>query len=258
MNILTSIQARYRNYKAEHFPLFDEGRVLRRLKGIHKGMRCFIVGNGPSLQAEDLTRIHHNGDISFGFNRVFHIFPQTPWRPTYYISQDEKILKGSVDDINGIPAQLKFYPIEIKWYSGLTLKNPTFFHLSNNSVDFIPAFSDDIAKCLEISNTVVYSAIQIAVYMGIKEIYLIGIDHHFHISMNSKGEIIVDPNVKDYFSADYNQDKESLDIPEVDKSTLTFMAARKYADAHGIKIYNATRGGKLEVFERVDFNTLFG
>ena len=39
--------------------------------------------------------------------------------------------------------------------------------------------------------------------------------------------------------------------------SLAYKAARKYADAHGIKIYNATRGGKLEVFERVDFDSLF-
>ena len=93
--------------------------------------------------------------------------------------------------------------------------------------------------------------------MGIKEIYLIGVDHHFHVSMNDKGEIVVDPTAKDYFSEAYNQDKENLYIPNTDRSTLTFVAARKYADAHGIKIYNATRGGKLEVFERVGFESLF-
>jgi hypothetical protein len=93
--------------------------------------------------------------------------------------------------------------------------------------------------------------------MGMKEIYLIGVDHHFHTSMNDKGEIIVDPTAKDYFSEKYNADKEKLYIPNPDKSTLTFIAAKKYADGHDIEIYNATRGGKLEVFERVDFDILF-
>ena len=44
-----------------------------------------------------------------------------------------------------------------------------------------------------------------AVYMGIREIYLIGVDHHFHTSMNAKGEIIVDPTAKDYFADKYWQ-----------------------------------------------------
>ncbi len=34
------------------------------------------------------------------------------------------------------------------------------------------------------------------------------------------------------------------------------MAAKNYADSHGIKILNATRGGKLEVFERVNFDEI--
>lgn len=43
----------------------------------------------------------------------------------------------------------------------------------------------------------------------------------------------------------------------LDFATMTFEKAREYADGHGIKIYNATRGGKLEVFERVNFDKLF-
>ena len=257
IHIVRSLISRYRNFKAAYFENFPEGRQLKRLQCIHKGRRCFIVGNGPSLAAEDLERIEQNEDISFGFNRIFHIFSKTTWRPTYYISQDEKMIKSSLDDVNSIPAKRKFYPIEFKWYANIHPSESTYFHLSNNMIDSYPAFSNDISKCIVNSNTVVYSAIQIAIYMGISEIYLIGVDHHFQVSMNSKGEIIVDPTAKDYFSEIYNIDREKLDIPEVDKSTLTFIAAREYADAHGIKIYNATRGGKLEVFPRVDFDKLF-
>ena len=35
-----------------------------------------------------------------------------------------------------------------------------------------------------------------------------------------------------------------------------FQSAKLYAENHGIKIYNATRGGKLEIFERADFDLL--
>lgn len=255
MDICKSLQARYRNYKIRHFDRF-EGAQLKPLKDIHSGKRCFIIGNGPSLRAEDLTKIQENGDISFAFNRVFHIFPETSWRPTYYISQDEKILAGSVNEVNAIKAQRKFIPIEMDWYYDIHLEGVTPFHIVTEESDEI-GFSEDVARYVANSKTVVYTAIQFAVYMGIREIYLIGVDHHFHISQNDKGEIVVDPTAKDYFSDAYNQDKDHLYIPNTDKSTLTFISARKYADAHGIKIYNATRGGKLEVFPRVDFDTLF-
>ena len=43
----------------------------------------------------------------------------------------------------------------------------------------------------------------------------------------------------------------------IDEATLSYQAAKQYAQTHGIKIKNATRGGKLNVFQRVDFDSLF-
>ena len=41
-----------------------------------------------------------------------------------------------------------------------------------------------------------------------------------------------------------------------DKMIDAYKVAKQYADDHNIKIYNATRGGKLEVFERVDLDDI--
>ncbi len=46
-------------------------------------------------------------------------------------------------------------------------------------------------------------------------------------------------------------------MADVDMHLEGYKSAGNYADIHGIKIYNATRGGKLEVFERVNFDSLF-
>lgn len=257
MNIFTSIKNRFRDFKRNHLFLFPEGRVLKSLKSIHSGNRCFIIGNGPSLNPEDLTRLHNANEITFAFNRIYHIFKETIWRPTYYISQDEKMLVGSITEVNTLKARYKFIPIEMQYYYGIHLSDITPFHISAKNDVTRPAFSEDIVCSVENSMTVVYTAIQFAIYMGIREIYLIGVDHHFHTSKNANGDIIVDPTAKDYFSEAYNNDKESLYIPNTDLSTQTFIAARDYAIQHGIKIYNATRGGKLEVFERKDFDSLF-
>ena len=257
MRALESIKARATNYKAAHFEHFPEGKQLKKLKDIHKGRRCVIVGNGPSLRAEDLDILQRNGEITFAFNRVYHIFDQTQWRPTYYVSQDQKMLAGCRAEVEGIPAKIKFIPAEMDWYEDIHISGIQPFHIVNRNIGEYPDFSEDIAKCIVNSKTVVYSAMQIAVYMGIREIYLIGVDHHFHTSINDKGEIVVDPTAKDYFCEGYNADKDQLYIPNTDQSTLTFLAAKRYADAHGIKIYNATRGGKLEVFPRVDFDSVF-
>lgn len=257
MNPFKSFQARYRNWLVKHYELSSDGHKLKQLKNNYRGKRCFIIGNGPSLRADDLTRIFENGDITFAFNRIYHIFPKTPWRPTFYISQDEKMLTGSVAEVNAVEASVKFIPIGLKWYYDIHIKDATHFHCVNSIDECNPFFMEDIPHAVGNSRTVAYTAIQFAAYMGFSEIYLIGVDHHFSISVNAKGEIVKDPTVKDYFADDYNKDKENLYIPNTDISTYTFIAARRYADAHNLKIYNATRGGKLEVFERRNFDDLF-
>ena len=86
---------------------------------------------------------------------------------------------------------------------------------------------------------------------------MIGVDHHFRTTVNNKGEIVIDDKVKDYFTDKYNEDKDKLYIPNTEKSTLTYVAMKRHCDQRGIRVYNATRGGKLEVFPRVEFDSLF-
>ena len=255
--LFKSIDARIKVLLKKYFIYSKWGIKLRKLKRIHEGQRCFIIGNGPSLTPNDLDILKTHNEITFAFNRIFHIFDLTSWRPTYYISQDEKMLAGCQKEVEEIEAKIKFIPAELEWYYNINIKDCTLFHIENCDFNKKPLFSEDIAKRIYNSRTVVFTAIQIAVYMGFKEIFLLGVDHHFHTSMNSKGKIVVDQSAKDYFSDKYNEDKEHLYIPNTDLSTLAFIAAKEYAETHNIKIYNATRGGKLEVFPRVEFNQLF-
>lgn len=255
-----SLNARFiQPYTLKHFRTSKYGKEIKKLKDRYNGKRCFLVGNGPSLRAEDLTVLHKNNEITFGFNRIYNIFDSTPWRPTFYISQDEKMLAGCIDNVSAMDLSHKFIPIQMDWYFDLKVNNAINFKImpqvSENPAEYL--FSDDAAQCLYNSGTGMYTAAQLAAYMGFKEIYFIGVDHHFHTSINNKGEIVVDNTVKDYFTDKYNEDKSELYIPNTEKSTLTYVAMKKHCDKRNIAVCNATRGGKLEVFERVDFDKLF-
>ena len=52
------------------------------------------------------------------------------------------------------------------------------------------------------------------------------------------------------------EDRHLLDTPNLERSTTAYRCARGWADRHGIRIRNATRGGHLEVFERADLDEL--
>ena len=108
MNIIERIIASFCSrvvypWKLNNYEKTSAGKRLATYKNRYKGQRCFLVGNGPSLKAEDLTRLHQAGEITFAFNRVYNIFEDTPWRPTFYISQDEKMLAGSADMVSALP-----------------------------------------------------------------------------------------------------------------------------------------------------------
>ncbi|MGG1399970.1 6-hydroxymethylpterin diphosphokinase MptE-like protein [Bacillus salipaludis] len=236
------------------FPYTGSGKNIKKLKNHHLNKRCFIIGNGPSLLPGDLDKLKN--EITFAFNRIYYIFDKTDWRPTYYCSEDDKTIFKSKDEINKLNIEGKFFPVNFPWDYNIHFNNAKYFifKFGNRSVE--PKFSEDIVKGIYWGNTVAYTAIQLAVYMGIKEIYLLGVDHNFNKMINDKGEIVVDKTAKDYFTEKYNTDKEELYIPNIEVSTRAFTVAKKYADNNNIKIYNATRGGKLEVFERVDFDKI--
>ena len=70
---------------------------------------------------------------------------------------------------------------------------------------------------------------------------------------------VVDP--RNHFSSDYFSDEEKAIYEGVaadfDSMNLAYQKAETYSRKHGFRIYNATRGGRLEAFERVDFDGLF-
>ena len=71
MHPIKSIEARYQSNTIKNFGNSKYAKRLRAFKNTHDGEYCFIVGNGPSLKAEDLEIIHKNKIPSFGFNRIF-------------------------------------------------------------------------------------------------------------------------------------------------------------------------------------------
>ena len=112
-----------------------------------------------------------------------------------------------------------------------------------------PTFATDITQGIYGGRTVTYSMLQVAAYMGFKNIYLLGVD--FSWGEDKKGT---------HF---YNDEDESteLRVKEAtkykDEIEHAYVSAKRYADNNNIRIVNATRGGKLEVFERVNFDELF-
>lgn len=260
MNPILSIKSRIvRPFQQKHFELTKHGRSITKYRNYYQGKRCFIVANGPSLKTEDLDLLHKNGEITFAMNRIYNIFPNTSWRPTFYVCEDEKIAAGKELEINSVPSKEKFIPIEINWWHNIFIKDAIYFHLNYDIDKQTPyKFSDNFAHQIDCRGTVTCTCMQIAVYMGFSEIYLLGVDHNFQKTIDINGNIVIDNSVKDYFCEGYDNDIKEAVVHDMGKNTRAYIDAKRYCDeTNNATIYNATRGGKLEVFERVDFDSLF-
>ena len=255
---IKSLIVRKQTRTLKQFDNSKYGKRLKLLKNIHRGQRCFIIANGPSLTTDDLNTLAKHNEYTFGMNRIFKIFNQTIWRPTFYVCEDINIFNDCIQDINNVPSDFKFIPINHHFFYDINVDNAFYFFANYfREKDFPNSFSTNIAKQLDSIGTVTFTCINIAAYMGFKEIYLLGVDHNYHITIDENGETVIDDSVKDYFCDNYDNDIKDIVVHDMGANTRAYQKAKNACDELGVKIYNATRGGKLEVFPRVDFDELF-
>ncbi|MDR3349491.1 MAG: DUF115 domain-containing protein [Acidaminococcales bacterium] len=229
-----------------------------QFKDKHKDKRCFVIANGSSLSVNDLNMLKN--EITFAVNKIFLIFDKTDWRPTYYICQEDLLFESIQDEICREIHCDKFFSLPaVLELDEFKLTNSDYFYFQLDSshrwrLDSKPGFSEDIAL-IRSGESVIYTCIQFAAYMGFSEIYLLGADNTMTPVVKLNGEII--RHNYDWLHFDSNYRPTDIYMPQIDVINAAYGTAREYADSHGIKIYNATRGGKLEAFERVNFDNLF-
>lgn len=252
---ILSIQAHYQTFVLKHFEKTKYAKVMKKLHNSHNGESCFIIGNGPSLSIDDLNVLKAKNIDTFAVNRIYKIFPQTKWRPTYYVNTDYVLIKDCVDEINKIEVNKKFIPLQNKYYHGTNVLNATYFFRNDiRSNDQPEGFSLDCTNQVNVRGTVTIDCMQLAMHLGYKNIYLLGTDHNFDKIITDSGEVVIDPSVKNYFCEDYDNDVSSQVQHDLGTTTLAYMDVKKFIDNTDVNIYNASRKTKLEVFPKVDFD----
>lgn len=246
-----------RKIRKKFFQLSEDASYVRKFKNKHIGERCFIIGNGPSLRANDLESLKK--EVCFGTNRIYYIFDRTKWRPDYYVSIDNDVLSKEISEIKKQDIENKFINICAKKYG--RGENDNIHYIYVDGKFYIrrinikqEKFSENPSLCLSETCSATCTCIELAVYMGFKEIYLIGMDHRYAQMVTNDGKKHNDSSIQTYFQGMKNGDR--IAIAYIDNVTASYEICNEYAKQHGIKIYNATRGGYLEVFERVNLDDI--
>lgn len=227
---------------------------IHLLKNKYEGQRCFIVGLGPSLTISDLKML--SNEVTFSLNNVFKLFELTDWRPTFYFLQEIMLLQGQAEYEKFAPQLNKykmkaFLPI-CKYSKELenVCKSCYFFPIVEDWSNYIREytklkFSFECDKVVNAAFTSIYSIFQIAIYMGFKEIYLLGTDCNYTGDFRHC-----------YQSSDDVFDKKR-NMDDNDSVLNGFRAIKRVVDClPSVNVYNATRGGNLEYFPRVQLEEI--
>lgn len=226
---------------------------IAKLKNTHEGERCFIIATGPSLTFDDLNLL--KGEITFAVNSIVKILDKMNFVPDYLGIQDAGVYKKIGEQIESCTVP-RIFMTDVLYKRHCKQKDkqryilyPKYNCRHSSHGDKRPlssGFTDDPSKVIYDGYSITYSLLQIAVFMGFKEIYLLGCDCSYDIKSG-----------KHHFVESGFYDKTAATVGE--RMIYAYSVAKDYLDKYhpDVKVYNATRGGMLNVFPRKTLDQVF-
>ena len=198
-----------------------------------------LVGNGPSLDRTPLEELSRKY-VTFGQNHIY----KKPFTPTYYAYADFDI-KSYLPFPEGFAPKEKFVRAEVS-------------HLVPGSYPIYPIvmpvnfFSTDISNFVVFGGSTTYILLQIALFMGVKTVLLVGVDHYYPVAGDGKPGVHftagdTDP---DHFAGGYYVPGKKYTRPSLDVVKEYFRTADGAYKNAGSRIYNCTPDTHLDVFEK--------
>ncbi|TAK49613.1 MAG: DUF115 domain-containing protein [Saprospiraceae bacterium] len=218
---------------------------LRRFHNLHIGQDCFILGNGPSLNKMDLAPLANYH--TFGQNKIYMIFDRVDLNLSYLVSVNPYVIEQSKKEFENMTC-----PVFVSHTaaSGIIADKP---HIQRLHTLNLWSFYEDITQPICEGNTVTFVSLQIAYYMGFKRVFLIGVDHNFKQQGDSHEVQVYKGDDENHFHPDYFKGQQ-WQLADVYGSEVSYHLANYYYQKDGRSILDATAGGKLEVFPKVDFS----
>lgn len=218
--------------------------TLKKFKDIHKGEDCFILGNGPSLNNVDLDLLSEY--YTFGLNKIYLLFDRSKFRPSYHVAVNPLVIEQSVSEFERLacPSFLSYRPSRNKFKGSDHLN----YILTGGPLTFSESMMGRICE----GWTVTYVAMQIAYYMGFKNVFLIGVDHSFVTSGAPNEQQLLQGNDVNHFDPNYFGNNE-WHLPDLQGSEIAYHLAKFFYERDDRHIYDATIDGKLQVFPKLSF-----
>jgi len=250
-------------------PILNLEDLLRRnrhFKNLHAGQRCFIVGNGPSTQYQNLSRLKDEITIAvndFARNPEAASVQYSYWvlaAPFYWERPQVHFLPVVQLAVDQALSPQLFVPTTGFSYFNTVRPGPlinyNYFHYSQATIETEIDFTQGIPAY---GQNVILVAMMLAFHLGCNPIYLIGIDHDILK--------VTEEQYADYASAHSYKEADCQKVSDYmtweqwqgAKARMLFQYGelKTYAAGRGIQVRDATCGGHLEVFPKDNYDSLF-
>jgi len=224
---------------------------IEYFRDLHKNERCFIIANGPSLNKMDLSPLED--EITIGMNRIYILFEQWGFSTTYLACINELVLEQFSSDIEKLT-----FPKFLNWNRRNYFKEDNNIIYLKLALGLNDIFGQDLTKEISSGGTVTFACLQLAFYMGFKEVVLVGLDHNFvEKGRPNKTEVRVAEKDDSHCHPNYFPKGVKWQLPDLLRSEQAYSLAREIFESDGRRIVDATVDGKCEIFDKVEFGTLF-
>lgn len=216
---------------------------LKKMRDLYKNKKAIILCNGPSLLKVDFSLL--DNVFTFGLNKINLLFDKKNFRPSCIVAVNKFVIEQNSEFYNStnIPLFLECYGKKKRLINNSD--NIIFIH------SFIShGFAKDCSMSIQQGNTVTYVAMQLAFHMGFEQVALVGADHNFSESGPANKAVVSGKEDKNHFDPNYFSGGVKWHLPDLFESEMSYIRAKKVYEAYNRKIYNCTKGGKLDVFPR--------
>lgn len=231
----------------------ESKRRLAEYQDRFQGERCFVIGNGPSLLRTDVSLLQN--EYTFGMNRVYLAFEEWGFQTNFLVSVNNLVIEQSWEDFQRLDLP-KFFA----WRSRKLIYpngNPDQYTHFLDTTYTRPTFAERLVSRFWEGATVTNICLQLAFGMGFQTVYLIGVDHNFETKGTANQTVVSVGDDPNHFSPIYFGKGFRWQLPDLQTSEKAYRLANRIYQADGRQILDATVGGKLDVFPKIDYQSIF-
>ena len=184
---------------------------------------------------------------TFGLNKIYMMEDRgVNLNLSYHVAVNEYVVQQSVKKFHSLKCP-SF--ISYEWGRKHLGTGPGIYYIAT-SAPF--TFVEELHRPINPGRTVTYCAMQIAYYMGFRQVFLIGVDHNFKAQGKPNELQTMEGEAPNHFAPGYFGGQQ-WQLPDLAGSEAAYGLARFYFEKDGGGIFDATVGGKLNIFPKVSY-----